>query len=743
VIAGSPHNGSDGAAGTHGIAAGTAASPVGVVRGRARRWLDRGSGGRADPAIHLVHLVVFAVLVTVINVAAVAFEWRGSAVELRANDIASETIKAPQTVTFESELRTEQLRQEAYADARNVVQTFDQTVRSRQLADLQAFLDRTESVRDEGQKTVPAKADDLRAFRDDIPVAAAQTIVSLPTTSWEQVTREATRLVDEALTRQIRADEVAEIKEDLNSRVSTRMTASEQQAAVAIARSFIAPNVAIDEEATQRNREAAAAAVDPVVVTVQKGQAIVRDGDVVTASDVERLEHLGLLNPDVDVATRLGRSGLMAILSLSVVAYLSVAGRRLWQSRQLILVGLIVTGPVMAGRLVLPHDDIQYMFPIAAAAMLLAVLVDFQFAAVISALLGLMLGIVANMSFEIATMYVVGSIAGALLIWRAERTITFVWAGAAVALVSFLVAVCFRALQSTPTSSDIAALSLETAMAGVLSAAVTFLSFSLLGSIFGITTHLQLLELAHPNQPLLYRLAREAPGTYHHSIVVSNLAETGVQLVGGDPLFARVAVLYHDVGKIVRPTFFIENQANRDNPHDLLDPDTSARVIIDHVLDGVRLGRKARLPRPIIDIIEQHHGTTLIRYFYAKALEDGLEVTEGAFRYPGPRPQTKEAGVIMLADSVEAAVRSNAQSGKLVQGGNGTDTPGAITLDTIVRSVIDERIQDGQLDDCDLTMRDIDTIRHAFVQILAGIYHPRIEYPQLRSPEVAPVVAAT
>jgi putative nucleotidyltransferase with HDIG domain len=354
-----------------------------------------------------------------------------------------------------------------------------------------------------------------------------------------------------------------------------------------------------------------------------------------------------------------------------------------------------------------------------------------------------MLGVISDMSFELAMMYFIASVAGALVIWRAERTITFVWAGAAVATLSFLVALCFRALETPAVGSDIAALAIEAAMAGVLAAAITFLSFSLLGSIFGITTHLQLLELAHPNQPLLYRLAREAPGTYHHSIVVSNLAETGVQLVGGDPLFARVAVLYHDVGKLVRPTFFIENQANRENPHDLLEPSMSAKVIIDHVLDGARLAKKARLPRPIIDIIEQHHGTMLIRYFYAKAVESGQEVSEASFRYPGPRPQTKEAGVIMLADSVEAAVRSAAQSGKLIQGGNGTSDASVVTLDSVVRRVIDERLRDGQLDECDLTMRDIDAIRHAFVQLLEGIYHPRIEYPAIPTPDATPAAVAS
>jgi putative nucleotidyltransferase with HDIG domain len=279
-----------------------------------------------------------------------------------------------------------------------------------------------------------------------------------------------------------------------------------------------------------------------------------------------------------------------------------------------------------------------------------------------------------------------------------------------------------------------------------MAASLTFLTFSVLGRIFGITTHLQLLELAHPNQPLLYRLAREAPGTYHHSIMVSNLAESAVETVGGDPLFARVAVLYHDIGKVLRPSFFVENQANRANVHDALDPRTSARIIQEHVVDGVRLARKAHLPQSIIDIIQQHHGTTLIKYFYTEALNAGEDVDEAEFRYPGPKPQTKEAGVIMLADGVEAAVRAASQSGKLyeetTESQDGQNVRRAARLQQVVDSVIKARLDDGQLDECDLTLKQIEQIRRSFIKILEGIYHPRVEYPELKVPVAKPQASA-
>jgi putative nucleotidyltransferase with HDIG domain len=272
---------------------------------------------------------------------------------------------------------------------------------------------------------------------------------------------------------------------------------------------------------------------------------------------------------------------------------------------------------------------------------------------------------------------------------------------------------------------------IETALAGALAASVTFLSFSVLGSLFGILTNLQLHELAHPRQPLLQRLAQEAPGTYHHSIIVSNLAEAAASAVDADPLFARVAVLYHDIGKMEHPTFFIENQANIGNVHDGLDPHVSAQIIIDHARDGVKLGRKHRLPKGIVDIIAQHHGTTRVEYFYRQALAVNDEVDPADFTYSGPRPQSREAAIIMLADSVEASVRSMAQNGRLFEKAEDGDRKSeSERLFEFVHGIIQSRVDSGQLDECDLTFRDLRKVEASFIQILEGIYHPRLEYPE-------------
>src|SRR4029077_6285589 len=258
-------------------------------------------------------------------------------------------------------------------------------------------------------------------------------------------------------------------------------------------------------------------------------------------------------------------------------------------------------------------------------------------------------------------------------------------------------------------------------------------SFAALGSVFGILTVFQLLELANPSQPLLRRLLVETPGTYHHSLMVGNLAERAAEAIGADALLTRVAAYYHDIGKLANPLGFIENQAGGDNVHDALEPEVSAQVLKQHVADGIDIAYKERLPKALIAFIPQHHGTALMSYFFARAREraaepyGGISTAEGAkaaaavderrFRHAGPKPQTREAALIMLADGVEASVRSLASR----------DEP---AIRSMVGRIIDERTSDGQFDECDLTLRDVERIKEAFVQQLLGMYHQRIAYPQ-------------
>jgi len=228
------------------------------------------------------------------------------------------------------------------------------------------------------------------------------------------------------------------------------------------------------------------------------------------------------------------------------------------------------------------------------------------------------------------------------------------------------------------------------------------------------------LELSNPNQPLLKKLLLEAPGTYHHSILVGNLAEVAAEEVGANPILARVASQYHDIGKIKRPYFFKENQLGNDNPHNKITPNLSTLIITSHVKDGVELAKQYKLPKVITDVIEQHHGTTLVKYFYLtlkNSSENPDEINEEDFKYPGPIPTSKEAAIIMLADSVEAAVRS-------------INEPNQDKIQKMVNNIVKSRLDEGQLDNSDLTLMDINKIKKSFLKVFTGIYHKRIEYPE-------------
>jgi hypothetical protein len=408
------------------------------------------------------------------------------------------------------------------------------------------------------------------------------------------------------------------------------------------------------------------------------------------------------------------------------------------RGRTLILVGFIfllvaLTEKLPAGRAWLP-----YLIPTAAAGMLLTVLLDAGVGTVMVALIAILAGLVNGSSLELSTYVFLGGLAGILAIHKGERQHYFVQAAFAVTAAEVAVIGVF-ALLGLQDMTGLLQLSVAAAGGAVVATVVTLGSFAILGNLFGILTGSQLLELANPSQPLLRRLLVETPGTYHHSLMVGNLAEHAAESIGADPLLARVAAYYHDVGKLANPLVFIENQQGSDSVHNQLDPEDSAAILRQHVTDGVNLALKAKLPKPLIAFIPQHHGTSLIAFFYGKAREaaaaplGGLETKAGRaaadtvdpapFRHSGPKPQSREAAVLMLADGVEASVRSLSSRDEA-------------TIRGMVTQIIGDRLADGQLNECDLTIRDLDSIREAFVGQLIGMYHQRIAYPQNKIVEI-------
>jgi hypothetical protein len=351
--------------------------------------------------------------------------------------------------------------------------------------------------------------------------------------------------------------------------------------------------------------------------------------------------------------------------------------------------------------------------------MIVAIFLDISLATLVALVSAILVGYNADGSLELAVYVLCGSLAGALSLGHVEQLSAFLRATGYVVLANVLVVLAFRLGAGQLDTAGLIQLGVMAVGNALLAAIVSFVAYTYTAKLFGITTSLQLLELARPNHPLFRQLLLKAPGTYHHSIVISNMAERAAEAIGADALLARVGAYYHDVGKSVRAYFFAENQADGENPHDSLDPRTSAAIVISHTAEGLELAAKHRLPDKVRAFIPEHHGTGLATYFFRRASQqaDGQEVDERDFHYPGPRPQSKETAIVMLADGIEAWSRANRPSTQA-------------EMERVIRQVMNDRLVSGQLDESDLTLKELDRIRESFVSVLQGIYHPRVQYPE-------------
>jgi putative nucleotidyltransferase with HDIG domain len=353
--------------------------------------------------------------------------------------------------------------------------------------------------------------------------------------------------------------------------------------------------------------------------------------------------------------------------------------------------------------------------------MILSILFGPALGMAVSVIVTLFGGYIAGGSLEIIVYLLVGSLMGALSLGQAERLKTFLRAGLSVALANAAIIFLFGLLSPEGDLVTVSINAIAGAVSGGLSTSLALATFFALSAVLDVVTPFQLMELSRPTHPLFRQLLLKAPGTYHHSLLVANLAEEAAGRIGADGLLARVGTYYHDIGKTVRPYFFTENRVGNINPHERLDPYTSARIIISHVTDGMELADRYRLPSAIRAFIPEHHGTGITLAFYRMAVqaagEDGNEVREKDFRYPGPKPQSRETAILMLADSCEARVRS-------------AEPRSVQEIEEIVADTIKARLDSGQLDECDLTLRDLKEVQSAFVSVLKGVFHPRVKYPE-------------
>ena len=502
--------------------------------------------------------------------------------------------------------------------------------------------------------------------------------------------------------------------------------------------SLIIPTLAYNESETEARKDAAQKTQAPVMVTIQKGQPIVARGETVTPVKAALLQQAANRHRLGQRAIEFAGTLIIVLLLLLVLwQYMVRYQRRHLRVRRhflLQIAAFVITlglARLMFGlanmvshwatsRTFNAQLSYEYLTPLAVGALLVTLLTDAQAAFVFSAILAVFIGVFSNNVYLAAYTLIAGVGAIYHLKGCRDRT-TLIRAGVWIGLVN---AAGAFALDLLGASEPVLSLVIFDAFCGFasgpLATMVATVILPLFEWTFEITTDIKMLELSNLNLPLLRQLAERAPGTYHHSIMVGLLAEAAAEAIGGDALFARVACYYHDIGKMVRPSYFVENQTYMDNRHDRLTPRMSSLVLANHVKQGIELARAYNLPPRIISIIPQHHGTGLMKFFYYKAREtagDPDSITlEHEFRYPGPKPQSKEAAIIMIADSVEAAARTvkNPTPGKLRN-----------MIDTIIGRIRD----DGQFDECDITIGELSVVADAFVRVVTGIHHHRIAYP--------------
>ena len=652
-----------------------------------------------------------------------AFQSAPEPLRLEPGQASSKTILAPDRIFFESQIQTRDARDKAQADVPEVYDPPNAALAREQVRWASRVMDYVDLIRRDKVATFDQKLASVQAIPGLtlIPQTIGATL-SLDDNTFHRVISETLYVLELTMRDTIRPGDLSAESTKIPTRISIALSADQADLVSQWCRAFIVPNSFLNQAQTDEQRAQARDQVEPIYRTLEKGQAIVREGEVVTPAILETLQAAGFLRAQLSIADYLGPVLLAILLSVLLIIYIIHLRRALITQWRVLLLIAVLTLFFVAGAKLLGGDInwARYLFPISAAAMLIAVLVDGLTALGVAFILAIAFGYLTQGSLEIILYALAGGVIAALSLERIERLPSFLWSGLYVSAANAAVGAIFRVLEHNTDMVTWAQMLAAAIGNGALSGLLALGSVFIFGKLFGITTSLELLDLARPTHPLLKKLLLEVPGTYHHSLIVSQLAEQAAQRIGADSLLVRVGAYYHDVGKMNDPQSFVENQLDGINIHDTLEPKDSARIVIDHVQKGIALAQRYGLPHRLIDFIPQHHGTTLAAYFHRKAVKtvSDMPVDEKDYRYLGPKPQSRETAILMLADSVEATTRAERPT-----------NPDQIRA--IIDRIVGDRLRDGQLDESDLTLRDIQEIKQAFFDVLQGLYHPRVKYPEL------------
>jgi putative nucleotidyltransferase with HDIG domain len=648
-----------------------------------------------------------------------------TAVSLKVGDVSPSDFQAPGDVSYISEVRTQDARLAAELAVSPVFAAPNQSIARAQLESLRAALQYITLVRDDVNATPEQKASDIASLSDvTLTSQTIEQILALPPARWDTIQQEAQSVLEQVMRRTIRDTELDTVRRSIPSLVSLALTEDQAELVVELVSAFVAANSLYSAELTEAAKQSARDAVEPIVQQYKAGEIIIARGQLIRPVQLEALQELGLIeqaSPWQDYAA----AGAL-VLTLAALTGLYFSRRRLvflFDARSIVIVALVFLVFVIGARLIIPDRTVlPYAYPLPAVGLLIATLFGIEAGIVISLLISLLVPFAMPNALDLYPYYLVSSLIGVLILGSARRVWTFFRAGMGLAIAGFITLLAFRLSIFATDGIGLLQLAGAAVFSGLASSSIALLLQYFLAQTLGLTTALQLIEISRPDFPLLQFFLRNAPGTYQHSLQVANLAEQAAELIGADALLTRVGALFHDVGKALNPSFFIENQAAGGiNPHDSLSPENSSAVIIAHVTDGVKLARKHHLPRRIDDFILEHHGTAVTRYQYSMAVKaaggDASKVDMENFRYPGPRPRSRETALLMLADGAEARSRAERpQDDEAIR--------------QLVLATIESAQKQGQLDNTQLTLKDLGIITDAFVTILKGTHHPRIAYPK-------------
>ncbi|RLQ98182.1 HD family phosphohydrolase [Falsibacillus albus] len=672
--------------------------------------------------------------------------------------VAQKNIYSPKTVIDEQKTNME--RDKAADDVGNVYE-FKKEVGQNRIALISSIFDFIDDVKQDAQKSMKSPdpsdeagqssemslQDQLQSLKSKLTKNATEDItkyipdsvfLALLQANTQDLSRVKSVVINQigsVMGQKIKEEDVQSLRQVLEQRIKSLSFSEEiKNAAIELGKYAIVPNDLYSPDLTEERKQQARDSIEPEKIF--QGELLAEKNQTIDKEVYRKLKLLGLLksNPTIKPLVGLAIFVFVMIGTLYIhFFHLNIPEER--KQNFLILISLILLSSLLIMKIIdlmeeLDIEDLAYIFPAAMGPMLIRILLNERIAMIVAILIAACGSIIfhgsvdGTVDVEIALYILFSGLSGILFLSNQKHRLNILQAGIFVSFVNVLL-LFFLVLMGDGQFSRMEYIYyiLFAFASGISSAVLTigFLPFFEAG--FGILSTMKLIELSNPNHPLLKKILTEAPGTYHHSVMVANLADAACEAIGCNGLLARVGCYYHDIGKTRRPFFFIENQMNMDNPHDRLSPDASKDIIIAHATDGGNMLRKYKIPKEIIDIAEQHHGTTLLKFFYHKAKESKGKVEESDFRYPGPKPQTKEAAVISIADSVEAAVRSKTH-------------PTPEEIKKVVHSIVQDRLQDGQFNECDITLKELEVVKRTLCETLNGIFHSRIEYPDMKRQKV-------